>query len=67
MLVTVHTYTQVPVPRVLAWNANPSNPVGAEYIVMEKALGVQLFKVWDKMSDLDKLSIVQQLAKPRAK
>jgi hypothetical protein len=24
-------HTQIPVPRVLAWDADPLNPVGAEY------------------------------------
>lgn len=58
---TVHKQTQVPVPKVLAWNADASNPVGVEYIVMEKAPGVQLFKVWGDMNDRDHLSLVKQL------
>ncbi|KAH6642459.1 kinase-like domain-containing protein [Boeremia exigua] len=53
----------VPVPKVLAWDSDPSNPVGAEYIMMEKAPGIQLFKIWAEMSDWDKLCIVQQLTK----
>jgi hypothetical protein len=56
-------HTQVPVPRVLAWDADPLNPVGAEYIMMEKAPGIQLFKVWDEMTDQDKLSVVKHLTK----
>jgi len=59
----VHLHTQVPVPKVLAWDADPSNPVGAEYIMMEKAAGVQLFKVWDEMNDWDQFCAVKELAR----
>ncbi|KAF1846161.1 uncharacterized protein K460DRAFT_313337 [Cucurbitaria berberidis CBS 394.84] len=59
----LHTYTKVPVPRVLAWSSDPSNSVGAEYIMMEKAPGVQLYKVWGEMSDWDQLCVVKQLTK----
>ncbi|KAH7381591.1 kinase-like domain-containing protein [Pyrenochaeta sp. MPI-SDFR-AT-0127] len=59
----LHTHTQVPVPKVLAWNADSLNPVGAEYIMMEKAPGIQLFNVWADMSDLDQLCVVKQLTK----
>ncbi|KAB2103052.1 hypothetical protein AG0111_0g8708 [Alternaria gaisen] len=51
-----------PVPKVLAWNADASNPVGAEYIIMTKAPGVQLYKVWDDMDELDRIQVVRQLA-----
>lgn len=62
-LSAVHRYTQVPVPKILAWNSDPSNPVGAEYIIMQKAPGIQLFKRWDEMSDWDQLCVVKQLTK----
>jgi hypothetical protein len=61
MASTVNTHTQVPVPKVLAWNSDPSNPVGVEYIIMEKAPGVQLFKAWDDMSDADQFHFVLKL------
>ncbi|KIW85237.1 hypothetical protein Z517_00627 [Fonsecaea pedrosoi CBS 271.37] len=38
-------------------------PVGAEYIIMEKAAGVQLLKVWDQIDEPCKLAIIKQLAK----
>jgi hypothetical protein len=28
--------TAVPVPKMYAWNSDASNPVGAEYMIMEK-------------------------------
>ncbi|CAN9169807.1 unnamed protein product [Alternaria alternata] len=49
-------------PKVLAWNEDASNPVGAEYIIMTKAPGVQLFKVWGDMDELDRIQVVRQLA-----
>ena len=63
MASTVNTHTQVSVPRVLAWSSDPSNPVGVEYIIMEKAPGIQLFKAWDDMSDADQFSLVLKLTK----
>jgi hypothetical protein len=56
----VQTRTSIPVPRVLAWSSDPSNPVGAEYIIMEKATGVQLFNTWSTMSDSDRFELVQR-------
>lgn len=50
-------------PEVFAWSSDVSNPVGAEYIIMEKAPGVQLFKVWDTISDRAKLTVVEKLTK----
>ncbi|KIX00111.1 uncharacterized protein Z518_10248 [Rhinocladiella mackenziei CBS 650.93] len=57
----VRGYTNIPVPHVYAWSSDTSNPVGAEYIIMEKAIGVQLFKVWDKLKDISKLAIIKKL------
>ncbi|KAF2276240.1 uncharacterized protein EI97DRAFT_377861 [Westerdykella ornata] len=62
-LVAVHTHTRVPVPKVLAWSSDPSNPVGAEFIVMEKAPGIQLFKTWEAMSEYDRFCLVKLLTK----
>ena len=54
-------HTSIPVPKVLAWSSDASNPVGAEYIIMEKASGVQLFKTWGSMSDFDRFQLVQRI------
>lgn len=56
-------HTDIPVPHVYAWNADASNPVGVEYIIMEKASGVQLFRMWDKIDQLSKLALIQRLTK----
>ncbi|KFZ10768.1 hypothetical protein V501_05040 [Pseudogymnoascus sp. VKM F-4519 (FW-2642)] len=55
--------TDLPVPGVYSWSSNILNPVGAEYIVMEKAGGVPLFQQWGKMSQLSKLELIKGLTK----
>jgi len=57
----VSSHTTIPVPKVLAWSADSSNPVGAEYIIMEKAPGIQLFKVWDDITEADRLKLIKDL------
>ncbi|KAL5522657.1 hypothetical protein ACEPAG_8675 [Sanghuangporus baumii] len=51
----------LPVPRVLAWCADRmKTPVGAEYIIMEKAQGTELYKVWSRLDLKQKKAIVDQ-------
>ncbi|KAM5439426.1 hypothetical protein MferCBS31731_004522 [Microsporum ferrugineum] len=57
----VKQHTNVPVPEVYTWCSNPVNPVGAEYIIMEKAAGVPLFNMWGEISQSDKLELIKQL------
>lgn len=61
LVILVSTRTQVPVPKLLAWNADATNPVGAEYIIMEKAPGVQLYTVWDDLSATDRIKLIKSL------
>ncbi len=63
ILVVVREYTTVPVPKILAWNDDALNPVGAEYIIMENAPGVQLYKVWDEIQDYHRLRLIESLTK----
>ncbi|TVY31985.1 Altered inheritance of mitochondria protein, mitochondrial [Lachnellula subtilissima] len=63
-LVCLRSHTTVPVPQVLAWNSDPSNPVGAEYIMMERAPGIQLFQKWDDLDGDNRLSLIKQLTEP---
>ncbi|KAJ5086934.1 hypothetical protein NUU61_008241 [Penicillium alfredii] len=52
--VATMTYLQskfsLPIPNVLDWNDNPSNPIGTEYIIQEHVAGVQLHQIWPKMN-----------------
>ncbi|KAL8931644.1 MAG: hypothetical protein Q9216_007129 [Gyalolechia sp. 2 TL-2023] len=45
----VRNVLSTPAPKVLTWNANVQNPVGAEYILMEKMAGIQLHHVWPSL------------------
>ncbi|KAH3007743.1 hypothetical protein KXW60_002666 [Aspergillus fumigatus] len=65
-LTTASEHTGIPVPRVLAWSSDSSSPVGAEYIVMEKAAGVPLFQRWADMADIDRLQLIKNLTKLEA-
>ncbi|EQL36366.1 hypothetical protein BDFG_02100 [Blastomyces dermatitidis ATCC 26199] len=49
-------------PRILAWSSDASNPVGAEYIIEEKASGVRLGSLWNHWSRGPKLKIITQIA-----
>jgi len=57
----------VPVPKVLSWSSNADNPVGAEYIIMEKAQGIQLQEVWDVMPPAQKCRFLAGLVNIEAK
>jgi lysyl-tRNA synthetase class 2 len=52
----------IPVPRVFAWSSRKGQPVGVEYIIMEKAAGNELGKSWPTIDISDKVDIVTQLA-----
>lgn len=53
----------IPVPKVLSYCSRVSeSKLGAEYIVMEKAPGIELQRVWENLKPRDKLSIVKQIA-----
>ncbi|KLO11828.1 hypothetical protein SCHPADRAFT_905694 [Schizopora paradoxa] len=45
----LRAHTSVPVPEVYWYDANPYNRLGGEYIVMEKAKGVPLRKVYHSL------------------
>ncbi|OAL28138.1 hypothetical protein AYO20_09557 [Fonsecaea nubica] len=57
----VRNILETPAPHVYAWNSRADNPVGSEYIIMEKMPGVQLSRVWDHMKPTDKVLVVIQL------
>ncbi|KAF4252244.1 hypothetical protein KXW65_005872 [Aspergillus fumigatus] len=57
----------IPVPRVFAWSSKKDQPVGVEYIIMEKAAGNELSTSWPTMDISDKVDIVSRLADIQAK
>lgn len=45
---------------MLAWSSHASeNPVGAEYIIMEKAAGCSLALIWPRLNNEEKRDIVR--------
>lgn len=53
-----------PVPRVLAWSSDANeNPVGVEYIIMEKVAGVQLDRVWPTTHIKERFEVVTAISK----
>ncbi|GIK05573.1 hypothetical protein Aspvir_009686 [Aspergillus viridinutans] len=57
----------LPVPRVLSWSCDPSNPVGSEYIIMEKAKGTPLGDVWYQLPSPSKHKYIRQVVELEAK
>ncbi|GKZ40355.1 hypothetical protein AbraIFM66951_000117 [Aspergillus brasiliensis] len=50
---------ETPAPRVHTWNSHAqSHPVGAEFIIMEKANGVPLSRVWETLKLPQKLQVL---------
>lgn len=58
-----HTQLGIPVPKVFAWasRVNGENPVGAEYIIMEKAQGESLGSRWLSLSSNELAEIMKQI------
>ncbi|KAE8422868.1 kinase-like domain-containing protein [Aspergillus pseudocaelatus] len=51
----------LPAPRVLRWSSDSSNPVGSEYIIMEKAKGIPLGDTWYQLSTISKHKFIKQV------
>jgi hypothetical protein len=53
---------QTPVPKVFCWSSRAhDNAVGAEYIIMEKAQGVELEEMWPKMTMKERSVLVKNI------
>jgi hypothetical protein len=54
----------LPVPRVLSWcSTRTSTAVGAEFIIMEKAPGIEVSKVWPQLSEKHKLRLIDEIVR----
>ena len=59
---------EIPVPKVFAWSSETEgNPVGTEYIVMEKASGERLGNIWWSLGAKQLLKVITQLVQYEAK
>jgi len=59
----VHQNTDMPVPRIFAFDESSDNELGFEWILMEMLPGVTLRRKWRKLSDESKRDLVKQVAK----
>ncbi|RMD41469.1 hypothetical protein DV735_g3650, partial [Chaetothyriales sp. CBS 134920] len=53
----------IPVPKVYGWSSTVSNPVGAEYIILEKVEGAPLGDVWFSLDFNARYKVVEQIVK----
>ncbi|KAL8644843.1 MAG: hypothetical protein Q9210_007042 [Variospora velana] len=60
------SYHGVPVPKIHDYSTTSRNPVGAEYIIMEKVAGKSLRTCWDSMARDDRFDILDQLVQIEA-
>lgn len=51
----------VPVPKVLTYSPNRSNPVGTEYTLLEKIKGTPLSDQWFSMDNKTRVKIIRQI------
>jgi hypothetical protein len=61
IILQARTILGIPVPKVFAWSASADNSVGAEYIIMEEAPGIQLADVWDGKTIFEKKDIINSV------
>ena len=55
----------IPVPKVLAWSSQAqSTEVESEFIIMEKANGLPLTKIWETVDQADLVAKLAQLHRP---
>ncbi|KAG1809105.1 uncharacterized protein BJ212DRAFT_1484602 [Suillus subaureus] len=58
----IAAFTNIPVPQIYAWNSDVSNPVGAEYMILDKIKGMPASYDWDNLSEEVKKTVVSQVA-----
>ncbi|KAK5014146.1 hypothetical protein LTR16_000966 [Cryomyces antarcticus] len=56
------TFTSIPVPKILDWSDDDSNPIGAEYIIMENVAGVRLHERWTSMNTPEHMQCTKALS-----
>lgn len=61
-LVYVRTHTSIPVPKVIAYNSNSENPLGFEWILLEKIGGIPLVDAWKHMDIGRRVKLTEALA-----
>lgn len=63
MIQQARTVLGTPVPKIYAWSSRANeNSIGAEYIIMEKAPGIQLDDVWKNMGFQERRALTESVA-----
>ncbi|GFN14055.1 uncharacterized protein AtWU_03855 [Aspergillus tubingensis] len=57
----LRSHISTPVPEVYQWSSDPTNPVGAEYILMEKTRGVPLAEKWSTLNTLQRYQLIDKI------
>ena len=57
----------IPVPHVYGYSNKPDNPVGSEYVIMEKAKGTPLADVWFDLNERQQKKITWEIVNLEAK
>ena len=58
----VKQYSKIPIPTILDWSDDLTNPIGSAYIIMEHAGGVPLQHMWPKMSFTQKMNCIRSIS-----
>ena len=58
----VRNFTTIPVPKIYVYDSSTNNPLGLEWMLMEKAVGVPLADKWVDMDDEHRITLVKQIA-----
>jgi hypothetical protein len=51
----------IPIPKVFDWNSSASNPIGSEYIIMERVQGKELADTWHTMTFKERMAAVEKV------
>ncbi|TPX20163.1 hypothetical protein DIZ76_016051 [Coccidioides immitis] len=54
--------TKIPIPAILDWSDDPTNPIGSAYIIMEHAGGISLQHMWPNMSFSQKMNCIRSIS-----
>lgn len=57
----------VPAPQIYGYSTDSNNPVGAEYILMEKVKGRSLGDVWFTLSESDRIKVLSGIVENEAR
>ena len=53
----------IPIPKVYEWSSIATNPVGSEYIIMERVEGRPLADTWPTMTVKQRITIMEQIVR----